>query len=117
MTNYCMISLTTHKISRMNCRTTSLKIYKKFFKEILLASFSGKDAKNSSDYRASLLIVCGWLMKKQPDHFVTKILLTHTQIQEIFTKLTNIGAQHQYLACIVCVSNTPCSLKSTYKEN
>ena len=78
-----MISLTTRKIFMMNCRITSLKIYKKFFKEIILESFSGKDAKNSSDYRASLLIVCGWLMKKQPDHFVSKILLPHTEIQEI----------------------------------
>ena len=62
------------------------KTIKKSFKEIIFASLNGKDAKNSSDYRESLLIVCAWLMKIQPDHFVTKILLTHAEIQEILYK-------------------------------
>ena len=62
------------------------KKIKKSFKEIILASFNGKDAKISSDHRESLLIVCVWLMKIQPDHFVTKILLTHAEIQEILYK-------------------------------
>ena len=46
----------------------------------------GKMQKKSSDYRESLLIVCVWLMKIQPDHFVTNILLTHAEVEEILYK-------------------------------
>ena len=39
-------------------------------------SFNNKQAKNSSDYRKSLLIVCHWFQKSYPEHHVTKILTT-----------------------------------------
>ena len=35
----------------------------KQFKQIIYVSFNGKDAKNFSDYRESLLMVCTWLMQ------------------------------------------------------
>ena len=52
------------------------KNMKKQFKQIIRASFNGKDAKNLSDYRESLLMVCTFCY-----HFATEILLTHAEIQ------------------------------------
>ena len=60
---------------------------KKQFKQIILASFNAKDAKNSLDYRGSLLMVCTWLIQNQPNHFAIEILLTHAKIQEILYQL------------------------------
>ena len=51
--------------------------------EIIKASFNGKEAKNSSDYRESLLIVCSWLIQYHPDHFATSLLKSFAEIQEI----------------------------------
>ena len=46
-------------------------------------SFNGKDAKNSSDYRKSLLIVAKWFSDNLPEHFFNKILLSMCNIQAI----------------------------------
>ena len=45
--------------------------------------FNGKDAKNSSDYRKSLLIVAKWFSDNLPEHFFNKILLSMCNIQAI----------------------------------
>ena len=44
---------------------------------------NGKETKNGSDYRKSLLLVRNWLLETAPVHFVTKIILTMCKIQEI----------------------------------
>ena len=44
---------------------------------------NGKETKNASDYRKSLLLVRNWLLETAPVHFVTKIILTMCKIQEI----------------------------------
>ena len=46
-------------------------------------SFNGKDAKNPSDYRKSLLIVAKWFSDNLPEHFFNKILLSMCNIQTI----------------------------------
>lgn len=56
---------------------------KQNFQLTLDNSFNDKDAKNSSDYRKSLLIICLWLLENKPSHFITDIFLTLSQIQEI----------------------------------
>ena len=53
------------------------------FKQIIQNSFNGKEAKNGSDYRKSLLLVGNWLLETAPEHFVTKFILTMCEIQEI----------------------------------
>ena len=59
------------------------KHHKESLKEIIKKSFNEKEAKNSSDYRDSLITVCIWLIKHHPDSFVTKIFTMHAEIQEI----------------------------------
>ena len=44
---------------------------------------NGKEAKNSLNYRGSLLVVSFWLIKHYPKHFFTEILTTLVEIQEI----------------------------------
>ena len=56
---------------------------KKDVRQILDISFHGKDAKNSSDYRKSLLIVAKWFCDNLPEHFLNKILLLMCNIQAI----------------------------------
>ena len=41
------------------------------FKQIIQNSFNGKEAKNGSDYRKSLLLVGNWLLETAPEPFVT----------------------------------------------
>ena len=55
MTHYTT-SPTAHKIFPMNCQNTSLK-YKKEFKQVVHASFIGKDANSSSNDRESFLTI------------------------------------------------------------
>ena len=50
---------------------------------IITISFHLKEAKNSSDYRKSLLIVTNWLIQNLPEHYITKIFSTFAEIQEI----------------------------------
>ena len=45
---------------------------KKDVRQILDISFNGKDPKNSSDYRKSLLTVAKWFSDNLPEHFLTK---------------------------------------------
>ena len=45
---------------------------KKDVRQILDISFNGKDPKNSSDYRKSLLTVAKWFPDNLPEHFLTK---------------------------------------------
>ena len=59
------------------------KDFKKSLKEIIQKSFNGKEAKNSSNYRDSLVVVCIWLIKHYPNHVVTEIFTTLVEIQEI----------------------------------
>ena len=51
--------------------------------DIIRTSFHSKEAKNSSDYRKSLLIVTHWLIPNLSEHYITKILSTFAEIQEI----------------------------------
>ena len=53
------------------------------FTQITQNSFNGKEAKNGSYSRKSLLLVGNWLLETAPEHFVTKINLTMCEIQEI----------------------------------
>ena len=48
-----------------------------------MIGFNGKEAKNASNYSKSLLLVGNWLLETAPEHFVTKIILTMCEIQEI----------------------------------
>ena len=59
------------------------KDFKKSLKEIIQNSFNGKEAKNFSNYRDGLVVVCFWLIKHYPNHFVTEIFTTLVEIQEI----------------------------------
>ena len=47
------------------------------------SSFNAKEAKNSSDYRKSLLYVSTWLMEFLSNHFVTTPFETLSEIKEI----------------------------------
>ena len=49
------------------------KQLKHSFQKIGDSSFNGKEAKNSSDYRESLIIVSTWLLQHHPQQFITKI--------------------------------------------
>ena len=53
------------------------------FKQIITASYNGKEAKKGADHRESLVCVCKWLMNTLPDHFSTTIFLSMLEIQEI----------------------------------
>ena len=50
------------------------------FKQRIKSSFNGKEAKNASDYRKSLLLVGKWLLETAPEHFMTTIILTMCKI-------------------------------------
>ena len=54
---------------------------KKDVRQILDISFNGKDAKNSSDYKKSLLTK--WFSDNLPEHFFNKILRSMCNIQGI----------------------------------
>ena len=47
------------------------------------ASFNGAEAKNAANYRKSLLIVTHWFLENYQNHFLTEILLSLTEIQQI----------------------------------
>ena len=51
--------------------------------QIIEKSFNDKNAKNSSDYRKSLLIVSSWFIENMESNFVSTFLKTLTEIQEI----------------------------------
>ena len=56
---------------------------KKTFSSNIRKSFNGKDTKNYSYYRKSLLIVRKWLQENLPKNIITRIILTLAEIQEI----------------------------------
>ena len=59
------------------------KEMKTAFKKVKDSSFNGKEAKNGSDYRDSLIIVATWFLQNRPFHFATDIIITLAEIQEI----------------------------------
>ena len=59
------------------------KEMKTAFKKVKDSSFNGKEAKNGSDYRDSLIIVATWFLQNRPFHFATDIIITFASIQEI----------------------------------
>ena len=63
---------------------------RKEFINFIEASYNGKEAKNGSDHRESLLLVCIWLQQHHPTHYVTKILQNLSEIQEILYSPDNI---------------------------
>ena len=56
---------------------------KKIVTEVIDQSFHGKEARNSSDYRKSLLVVCAFFIERFPGTYYTEILKTLTEIQEL----------------------------------
>ena len=56
---------------------------KEKLRDIVNSSFNAKEAKNSSDYRKSLLYVSTWLMEFLSNHFVTTLFETLSEIKEI----------------------------------
>ena len=52
-------------------------------KEAIENLFNGKEAKNSSDYRKSLLVVCTFFLEKSPGSYITQLLVTLAKIQEL----------------------------------
>ena len=56
------------------------KKMKQAFSNTIQKSFKWKDAKNSSDYRKSLLIVGNWLQENLPENIITRIILTLAEI-------------------------------------
>ena len=57
---------------------------KKEIEVLINTSFKDKAARNSSDYRESLLHVCNYLFKNHPSDYVISLLKTMCKIQEIF---------------------------------
>ena len=47
------------------------------------SSFNGKEAKNAADSGKSLLLVTNWFLSNTKNHFITNILLTLCETQEI----------------------------------
>ena len=56
---------------------------KEKLRDIVNSSFNAKEAKNSSDYRKNLLYVSTWLIDFLPNHFITTLFVTLSEIQEI----------------------------------
>ena len=52
-------------------------------KQVITASYNGKEAKKEADHRENLVYVCIWLMNTLPDHFSTTMFLSMLEIQEI----------------------------------
>ena len=51
--------------------------------EVIDQSFNGKEARNSSDYHKSLLVVCAFFIERFPGTYYTEVLRTLTEIQEL----------------------------------
>ena len=56
---------------------------KKIVIEVIDQSFNDKKARNSSDYRKSLLVVCAFFIERFPGTYYTEILKILTKIQEL----------------------------------
>ena len=59
------------------------KAIKKKAQDVIISSFNNKDAKNSADYRRSLLMITNWFQQELPNHFTTQISKTLSEIQEL----------------------------------
>ena len=84
---------------------------KQTLKKVIHTSFNGKEAKNSADYKESLLIVGAWLIQNYPNHFITNIITTFLyapdskqSIQSMF-HLRNITFYHALLLKIQLQGN------------
>ena len=71
------------------------------FKQIITASYNGKEAKKGADHRESLVYVCKWLMNTLPDHFSTTIFLSILEIQEIYILLVKMETISLYYTFIL----------------
>ena len=74
---------------------------KKDVRQILDISFNGKDAKNSSNYRKSLLTVAKWFSDNLPEHFFNKILMSMCDIQVITYYSEKKKKSSKYLTTIL----------------
>ena len=59
------------------------KEHRKSLKFIIINSFWGKEAKNSSDYQERLLVVTQWFQENHKTHMIRDILITLSEAQEI----------------------------------
>jgi len=66
------------------------KTEKKTILDVITMSFNGKELKNSSDYRRSLMIVTKWFLENRHGHFLTEILLSLSEIQELLYLKENL---------------------------
>ena len=51
--------------------------------DLVNVSFKNKQVRNSADHRESLLVVCKYLQENHSNHFVTKVIETLAEMQEI----------------------------------
>ena len=61
----------------------SVKMKKNKVKEAIENLFNGKEAKNYSDYRKRLLVFCSFFLEKSPGSYITQLLVTLAEIQEL----------------------------------
>ena len=95
----------------------NVQLLKKIETVIINSSFNVKEAKNGSDYRKSLLYVSTWLIEFLPNHFVTTLFVTLSEIQEIsyssdderspqrLLRMTNLIFQHVLITHIYIRDN------------
>ena len=75
---------------------------KKSIVNIINVSFKNKQVTNSADHRENLLTVCKYLQKNHPNHFVTVVIETLAEMQEIFylqdsARFPQKVLRHQYI--------------------
>ena len=63
------------------------------FKKVKDSSFNGKEVRNGSDYRESLIIVTTWFLQNSPFHFATDIIITLAEIQILYSPETKRSIQ------------------------
>ena len=94
-------------------------------KNIIDFSFNGVEAKNASNYRASLLIVSNWFNENLPSHNICKILTTLSEIQEILygnnekrsvTKVYRLGNLTFIHALCIKILTKNATLKNTERK-
>ena len=87
----CMMSRIISKISREIPYRVD-KAIKKKVQDVIISSFNNKDAKSSSDYRCSLLMITNWFQQELPNHFTTQILMTLSEVLKLYlTMFKNAG--------------------------
>ena len=68
---------------------------------IIKASFNNKEAKNSVDHRKSLLMITNWFIQNHKNNFITSILRTLCEIQEILYSPDNKRSSLTILRLII----------------